>query len=256
MTKADVVKAFKNAKKVVSKHSPEILTGLGIAGMVTTTVLAVKATPKALELIEEKKETEGKDELTPVEVVQATWKCYAPAVVTGVVSTACLIGSNSVSTRRSAALATAYKLSENALSEYKEKVIEELGEKKEKHIREKVETAKVEKQPVSTSEVHVTGKGQTLCYDGLSGRYFESSVEEIRSAENELNNRMLHDITGYASLNEFYDEIGLAHTEVGDMIGWKASHLIKIHIGATVSDDNRPCLTLIHDNRPIYEYDE
>lgn len=256
MTKADVAKAFKNAKKAVSKRSPEILMGFGIAGMVTTTVLAVRATPKALELIEEKKKQEGTDELTPVEVVKTTWKCYAPAAATGVVSVACLIGSNSVSARRSAALATAYKLSENAIAEYQEKVIEEIGEKKEKRVREKVEATKVEKQPVTTSEVHVTGSGQTLCFDGWSGRYFESSVEEIRRAENTLNNQMLHDITGYASLNEFYDEIGLPHTEVGDMIGWRASYLVKIHIGATVTDEGKPCLTIIHENRPIYEYDE
>lgn len=255
MTKADVAKAFKKAKKAVSKHSPEILMGFGIAGMVTTTVLAVKATPKALELIDKKKREEGKDELTPVEVVKATWKCYAPAAATGVVSVACLIGSNSVSAGRNAALATAYKLSENALADYQEKVIEELGEKKEKRVREKVEADKVEKHPATTSEVHVTGSGQTLCFDGWSGRYFESSVEEIRRAENTLNNQMLHDITGYASLNEFYDEIGLPHTEVGDMIGWKASHLVKVHIGATISDEGKPCLTIIHDNRPMYEYD-
>lgn len=255
MTKVGVMKVFNNAKKIVSKHSPEILTGLGIAGMITTTVLAVKATPKAVKLIEERKIEEGKDELTHIEIVQTAWKCYAPAVITGVVSAACIIGSNSVSARRSAALATAYKISETALADYKEKVIEEIGEKKEKKVREKVEEAKVAKQPVTTSEVHVTGKGQTLCFDGWSGRYFEASVEEIRAAENTLNNQMLHDITGYASMNEFYDEIGLPHTEVGDMIGWNASHLVKIHIGATVADDNTPCLTIIHDNRPIYEYD-
>ena len=255
MTKADVTRVFQNAKKTVSKHSPEILTGLGIAGMVTATVLAVKATPKAIELIEEKKSEEGMDELKPLEVVQATWKCYVPAATTAVVSAACLIGSNSVSARRSAALATAYKLSENALAEFHEKVVEEVGEKKEKAIREKVEAAKVEKHPVSSSEVHVTSKGKTLCFDGWSGRYFESSVEEIRRAENTINNQMLHDITGYASLNEFYDEIGLPHTEVGDMIGWKATYLVKVHIGATVADDGTPCLTIIHENRPIYEYD-
>ena len=169
MTKTDVVKAFNNFKKAASKHSPEILTGLGIAGMITTTVLAVKATPKALELIEEKKREERKDELTPVEVVQTTWKCYVPAVTTGIVSAACLIGSNSVSARRSAALATAYKISETALSEYKDKVIEEIGEKKEKTVREKVEVKKVEQHPVTTNEIHVTGNGHTLCFDGWSG---------------------------------------------------------------------------------------
>jgi len=84
MTKADVSKFLTNVKSSLSKHSPEILVGIGITGMVTTTVLAVKATPKALKLIEETKKEERKDKLTPIETVKATWKCYIPAAVTGV----------------------------------------------------------------------------------------------------------------------------------------------------------------------------
>ena len=75
MNKTNVAKFFKNAKVAVTKHSPEILTGIGIAGMVTTTILAVKATPKALRLMELKKEAEQTDKLTPVETVKTTWKC-------------------------------------------------------------------------------------------------------------------------------------------------------------------------------------
>ena len=80
----------------ISKRSPEILIGIGIAGMVTTTVLAVKATPKALELINDKKDELEVEKLTPIETVKATWKCYVPAAVSGAVSIACLLGSHSV----------------------------------------------------------------------------------------------------------------------------------------------------------------
>ena len=83
MTKQDVVRFINSAKQSVSKHSPEILTGIGIAGMITTTVLAVKATPKALKLIEERKRelvldsdsTEYEGNLPPVEVIKTTWTC-------------------------------------------------------------------------------------------------------------------------------------------------------------------------------------
>lgn len=255
MTKADLVQMAKGVKLKLSEHSPEILMSIGIASLITTTILAVGETPKALNLLEKTKQEVGVDELTAVETVRVVWKCYIPAAVSGVFGVACLIGANSVHAQRNAALAAVCKLSETAFTEYRDKVVETIGEKKEAAVLEKVEEDRIRKQPVEKSEVYVTSRGTTLCFDGWSGRYFESSIEEIRRAENTLNNRMLHDITGYATLNEFYDEIGLPHTEVGDMIGWNASHLVKIHIGATIADDGRPCIAVIHDNRPIYEYD-
>ena len=140
MSKVNMTALVKSIGRSISNHSPEILTGLGIAGMITTTVLAVKATPKALSLIEHKKEelelTES-EKLSPIETIKATWKCYISTVVTGVSSVACLVGASSVNARRNAALATAYNLSATALSEYKEKVVEAVGEKKEQIVKNK-----------------------------------------------------------------------------------------------------------------------
>ena len=163
-----LAKLFTDAKKTISKHSPEILTGLGIAGFITTTVMAVKATPKAMWLIEEEKDTLEKDKLTVVETVKVAWKPYIPAAITGVSSVACIIGASSVNYKRNAALATAYQVSRAALSEYKEKVVETIGEKKEKQIRDKVAKDKIEKHPASKTEVIITDNGNVLCYDPLS----------------------------------------------------------------------------------------
>ena len=245
---------FKNAQSKVSKHTPEILIGVGIAGMITTTVLAVKETPKALKLIEDKKKLEQKDELTPVEVVKTTWKCYIPAVTTGVLSTACLIGASSVSARRNATLATAYKLSETALTEYREKVVETIGEKKEKTVRDKVAEEKVKKNPVSKNEVLVTEKGNTLCMDALSSRYFTSDIEKIRKAENDINKRMLSE--SYVSLNDFYSEIGLSSMELGDDLGWNVDRdgLLEIYFTSTITDDGRPCIVMNYEVAPKYDY--
>ena len=181
------------------KHSPAILTAFGITGMIGTTVLAVKATPKALDLIENKKEELDKDKLTVVETMKATWKCYVPAAITCATSAACLIGASSVHTKRNAALATAYKLSESALIEYRDKVVETIGEKKEQSVRDAIAKDHVEKNPVTNNEVIITDKGYTLCYDELSGRYFYSDIEKIKKAANELNRQMLNDM--YVSLN-------------------------------------------------------
>lgn len=245
---------LKRMEVTLTKHSPEILTGIGIAGMITTTVLAVKATPKALMLLEDARYEKG-SALKPVEKVKAAWKPYVPAVITGTVSTACLIGANSVHARRTAALAAAYQLSETALVEYREKVLETLGEKKEKAVREKISKDRVEKQPASTSEVYITNKGDTLFLDPLSKRYFKSDIELIRKAENNLNKQMLHDISGYVSLNDFYGEIDLAYTDVGYEIGWNTDRLIDLDFHAVMTDDGRPCLAIDYITAPKYQFD-
>ena len=255
MNKSNMTAIIGNVKKTLSKHSPEILTGIGIAGMVTTTVLAVKATPKALMLIEEKKKEENTDKLTVGETIKVTWKCYIPSVVTGALSTTCLIGANSVHARRGAALATAYKLSETALSEYREKVVETLGEKKEQTVREKVAEKQVKENPISKSDIIVTGNGDTRFFDPMSGRHFSSSVEKVKKAENVLNKRMLHSIYGSVSLNDLYDELDIPRTDVGDILGWNTENLIDINIRAQVDDDGQPSIVLDHNTRPEYDYD-
>ena len=253
MNKQSMAKVIKTAQLAVTKHSPEILTGMGIAGMITTAILAVRATPKALKIIEEKKEAEGVDELRPLDTVKATWKCYIPATVTGVTSVACLVGARSVSARRNAALATAYKLSETALAEYRDKVIETVGEKKEKFIREQVDKERVDKNPVSKNEVIITEKGNTLCYETTSGRYFKSDIEQIKKAINEINRIMLLDM--YVSLNEFYDEIGLDHTSVGDYLGWNIDDKnIVPDFSSQIADDGTPCIVINFSVAPHYGY--
>ena len=195
MSKFDMPGIMKEVKMAVSKHSPEILTGLGIAGMITTTVLAVKATPKALELIEDRKDELDiypTEKLSPVETVKATWKCYIPAAVTGVTSIACLIGASSVNYKRNAALTAAYNLSATALKEYKEKVVETVGEKKEKTIRDKVAEEQIKKEPVNQSAIIVSGNGNTRCFDTVTKRRFISDIETIRRIVNDLNARMIN----------------------------------------------------------------
>lgn len=254
MHKPNLANLMSNTRQFANKHSPEILTGIGIAGMITTTVLAVRATPKALELLEEKKNEDWVDELSPLEVVKTAWKPYVPAAVTGIASVACLIGASSVNAKRNAALATAYKLSETALTEYREKVIETIGEKKEKTVRDKVAEERVKKNPVSKSEVIVTNNGTTLCFDPISARYFKSSIDKIKRAENELNKQMLHDISGYVSLNEFYDELGLDHTSVGDDLGWNVDRLIDISFSSQLNDNGEPSVVLDYLVAPKYDF--
>lgn len=257
MSKLNMSALLKDVKMAVSKHSPEILTGLGIAGMVTTTVLAVKATPKALELIEDRKEeldVYPTEKLSPVETVKATWKCYIPAAVTGVTSVACLIGASSVNLRRNAALTAAYNLSATALSEYKEKVVETIGEKKEKEIHDKVAEERLNKEPVNQSAIIVSGNGTTRCFDTITKRRFTSDLETIRRIVNDLNARMING-EDYISLNEFYYELGLDGTSIGDELGWNiCSGKIEVNFSAQLDTDGVPCIVVDYTVAPKRGY--
>lgn len=254
---------FTDLGKAARKHSPEILTGIGIAGMLSTTVLAVRATPKALMLIEEKKREKKfageQPELTKVEIAKTAWKPYIPAAVTGVASVACLVGASSVNARRNAALAAAYALSESTLADYKEKVVETIGEKKAQEVKDAIAKDRVENDPVSRKEVIITDKGETLCYDALSGRYFKSDIEYIRRAVNNLNERLLFDT--HISLNEYYDEIGLEEIfPMGENLGWTVDPdsankgLIELDFSSQLAEGT-PCLVVGFRNAPRYDHE-
>ena len=253
MSKGSMKDFIKHAEIWTTKHSPEILTGLGITGMFSMTVMAVKATPKAMRLIEEKKREEQIDALSVGETIKVAWKPYIPVALTGIFSTACLIGANSVNSRRNAALAAAYKLSETALAEYKEKVVETIGEKKEKEVRSKVAKSKVENNPPKSNEVILTGKGKTLCFETLSGRYFYSDIDTIKQVENKLNHKLLRNDT--LSLSEFYYEIGLPGTELGEIMEWDIDRgYIDLDFVPNKTPDDKPCFMVSHRVRPDYRY--
>ena len=270
MQKPNLTKMLGSVKVATVKHSPEILTGIGIAGMVTTTVMAVRATPKALVLIEEKRrlnyemleeaKKSGCEEcnqitrLEPIDIIKVTWKCYIPAGISCIMSMICLIGANSVNTRRNAALATAYTLAESTLRDYQKKVVETIGEKKEQTVRDAVAKEHIERNPVENKEVIVVGRGNTLCYDTVSGRYFRSDMETIKKAENELDARLRSEM--YISLNEFYYEIGLDPLKViGDDLGWNIDNgYLDLRFSSQIATDGTPCLVLEYGVAPRYDY--
>lgn len=242
MNNARVQNIVKNLTNTMVKRSPEILTAIGIAGMITTAFLSAKCTPKAMKLVDLAEEEKG-EPLTKFETIKAGWKAYVPPMVTGTMSTVCLIGASSVNFRRNAALATAYTISETALMEYKDKVVESIGEKKEESIRDSIVKDRMDRHPLGSSEVTITHRGDTLCFDAFSGRYFKSDIEKIRKSENELNRRMLQD--GYIMLNDLYDEIGLNPIPIGDKVGWNADRgLLEIRFGSLLADDGTPCIVL------------
>lgn len=243
-----------SVKSAIQQHSPEILTGIGIAGMVTTTVLAVGATPKAVKILEARKEEMGVEKLPVKEVVKSTWKCYIPAAVTGVTSIACVVSSTVIGSKRTALFATAYEVAKTTHNQYRQKVVETIGEKKEKSIQDAIAQDNVNNNPVDVNTVIVTGKGESLCYDTYSGRYFKSDMNTIERAINELNYQMTHN-EPYISLNEFYTLIGLEDTQLGDDLGWNIKNgLIEVRFSSVISSDGKPALSINYEVMPEANY--
>ena len=270
--KEKFINLVNKSKRFARKHSPEILTGLGITGMISSTILAVKATPKAVKLIEEEKERQNDilyreavennapsyepiDSIKPIECIKTVWKLYLPSIGIGLTSIACIIYASKVNYKRNAALATAYSLSERTLTRYREKVIDTIGEKKEKTIRDKIAQDEVTNNKVSDAQIVITEKGNTLFRDEYSGRYFKSDIDTIKRAVNKLNRRLNYE--NYISLNEFYGEIGLNNVKNGDVTGWNICNgLIEPSFSTCLTEDDQPCIVLDFMVGPGYDYDK
>lgn len=244
---------FVTMKSGLTKHSPEILIGLGVAGLLGTTVLAVRETPKVLKLLENKKKELDVDKLSVKDTVKTVWKNYIPCAVLAVTSVACIVGASNISARRNAALAAAYAIGNKAFSDYKEEVINLLGEEKDKEIKERVADKLLKENPVTSKEVIITDNNEHLCYDEITGRYFKSSQNKIKEAQNVINDRLRDEM--WVSLNDLYYELCLPNVRVGDDLGWNIDDgYLDIILSSRIAEDGTPCLTLDYSIGPRYDY--
>jgi hypothetical protein len=238
------------SQKFLVDNAPTLLATVGLAGVVTTTVLASQAGFRAAYILEEEKDRRADDAaqnyvvaepLAQEDIVSLTWRLYIPAVASGVVSCACLIAAVYVSNRRTAAMVAAYSLTERAFTEYKHKVTEQLGSSKERALRDEIAQDRVRDNPVRNQPI-IQGVGTVLCYDLYAGRYFYSDMEAMRRAENYINKKIINDF--YASLSDLYNQLGLDLTKFSDDIGWNSDLLLELRFSTTMADDDRPCIVM------------
>ena len=233
------------ARKVTADNAPTILTAVGVTGAVTTAILAGQASFKASRILGEEP-----PHLETKEKIEKTWKLYVPAVGTGIITVTSIVAANHISVRRAAALASAYSISEKAFREYKDKVLEKFGEKKEQAVRDDIAKDRVASNPPSS--IFVVSDGKILCLDMHSGRYFSSDMEAIRKAENDTNFQIIREDS--ASLTDFWDRIGLTKTSESDEIGWNTDTGIEVLYSSILTEDGKPCLTIEFRTTPIRGY--
>lgn len=204
----------------IKKNASTILSYLGSAGVVATTVMAVKATPKALSLMEDAEEKKG-EKLSKWEKVNVAGPVYIPSVITGVATVACILGANVISKRQQATLISAYALLDTSYREYKKKTDELYGEEAGQHIREEIAKDKY------AGDSELLDDNKELFFDFYSGRYFESTKEAVMWAQYETNRALV--VNGAVCLNEYYDFLGLEPLPEYELLGWSCGKIDEMY---------------------------
>lgn len=245
---------LRRIEKFSIDNSPTILTTVGVVGTIGTAVLTHRAALKADLILSQWDQGLARDDLPPAgrkEKVNLVWKEYLPAFLVGSLTVTCIVGANRIGSKRAAALAAAYTISEKTFEEYRHKVVKHIGSSKEEKIRDEIAQDRVDNRPVS-KEVIIAGNGNVLCFDAYSGRYFNSTMENLKRAQNDTNYQVLND--GYASLSDFYERIGLPATDASEEVGWTQDKSLELEFSTTLSDDGRPCLSFSFFVAPVRNY--
>ncbi len=211
------------------RSSPTILTALGIVGVVGTAVTAVRATPKALQIIKAKKDELETDELTPIELVQTTWRCYVPSALIGVGTVTCIIGIGVMDKRNQAALASAYAMLNESYKQYRQAAKKVYGEEADNKIH--AEMAKDAKVASSDWGYQVYNMDmdpeseQLLFYDLISKKYFTTTMAAVLNAQYHVNRNLA--LKGDCSLNEYLSFLGIDGIANGNEMGWDITYMIE-----------------------------
>lgn len=243
----------------LKKHSPEILVVAGVIGTVTSAVMACKATLKVSDVIDETKEsieiihacagkglkTSDGEEYTQeiankdlaIVYIQTGWKfakLYGPAVLLGVTSIGCMVGSNHILRKRNIALGAAFTAMDKSFKEYRGRVIERFGKDLDRELRFNTKAKQIEETVVdengkeSTVTKTVEIVDPNVAHSIYSVVFCEGNTGWTKNAElnkvfllqqqNYANDKLR--LNGVLTLNEVYDMIGAPRTAYGQLAGW------------------------------------
>lgn len=237
-------KAFGRGSVLLAKYSPQILTGVGIAGVVTSAVFASKATLHLepivdnmeghLDVAKELHETgaasdmdftKEKTRIITTGVMEIV-KLYGPSVTLGLASIGCIVAAHGIMQKRNVALAAAYKAVESSYAKYRENVIADLGEEKDKQYRRGTSQATVKNEETGQDEVvNIVNPNGISAYarffDKLNSNWNktpEYNLAFLSMQQNYFNDRL--GARGHVFLNEVYDALDIPHTKEGSIVGW------------------------------------
>ena len=231
--------------RLIKANAPAILTASACVGTVATAILTAKSTTLAIERIADYCEDNlrSPEDLTWREKFAVSYRVYIPPAITAVATLVSIVAANRVQYTRGAAFALAYTGSEAAFKRYREAVADVVNPKDVEKVKARVAEKSLSKagEP-HTGTILVASSGDVTCYDVFSGRYFKSDIETIRRVENNVNGQL--NLECYASLNEFYNGLGLPPIAAGELVGWSEPNSLSVEFGSQLTEKGEPVLTI------------
>lgn len=239
------------ATRFLKENATTVLTAGGVVGTITTAVVSFRAGYKTAEAVRDETDDRINPDAHPLsnsEIAKLAVPHILAPVGTTVATVVAIIMANRLSAAQAAALAAAYGVSQKQLDEYKAKVAEKLGVNKTQKIQDELAQDRVDRNP-PPSQIIVIGD-EVLCYDKATDRYFKSSMEKIKRAENALNLEIQR--YGFAKAQFFYSEFEMDPTTWTQNAGWNRP--VEVQVSHALSKDDRPCITIDFDHLPDPNY--
>ena len=212
--KASLIRFVQKTKRYLKKESPVILSCAGAAGAVVTTVLAIRATPKAMRLLEEADEWKKElgEELSTADKIKIAGPVYIPTMLAGAATVGCILGGSVLSKKQQVSLIGAYSILDSSYKEYRNKVRELCGKETDVMVQDEISKERY----LECHDKPIEEK--LLWYEPYRDEFFEMSEKEVIDAEYHINRNFA--LRGESNLNEFYEFLGLEPTDLGCEIGW------------------------------------
>lgn len=249
---------LKKSGDFLHTNSPAIFAGIAIAGIISTTVMAVRATIKAANDIQEAcyndPDTDEYIEPDTKETIALVWKHYVPVVLMAGLTVGAVVTSHTIQSKRNAILAGLLTTSQKALEDYQTKTEEVVGKSKAEKIKEELAGDKLTKNPIDESQIIATGFGDSLCYDVLTDRYFKSNYDKVNQAADRFNYELIMD--NNKPLNEFYSLLNIPSCGLGEVVGWRSDRELKLSLKSKLTSDGRPCLVIDYATEPSASFRE
>lgn len=258
----NLINSIKHIPRVVvrtaSKNAPAILTGVGIASVFGAVTLGCRASWKAHQVytemgmekiyIAEEKRSEYLKRVAPA---------FAPVAVLSVGSIVCFVAAHKINVKKQTAMLTAYSALSETAQMYQDKVIERLGDEKHEEIMQEIAKDELLGNFPSSYEEEcfadevIKGHGDVLCYDKVTGRYFYTTLAQLKEAQSIVMKMVANELS--ATVNDFYEALGIPDfSYIGNAIGWDMMRCQPDFFEGSMLDENkRPCMVLMYSTTVI-----
>lgn len=245
----NMLKFFQTLNLAIDRHAPAILSVGAIGGFIAATVLAVRATPTAVDILDIQDDLGETPRERITNTIKLTFPLYAPSVAMTIMSASMVLGANHIFKNRYMSMSALYAVSQKSLENWQRRTLEVAGEKKYHEVVNRTATPDESPGAIIVS----SGEG-VLCYDVFSARYFKvDSVETIRRVINDTNANLFTEL--FVSLNDFYFDVGLPPVGNGDDVGWAVERgLVDIKLHAVLTPENKPCVSITFTVEPKHIY--